>query len=435
MLQKISKIMMLAIGLGSMSVHAQEFNELWKKAKNNSLSAKSYKAKLNSVKIAKESLEKHWFPKLYLDSSVFQTDDPAYSFMGTLNQRSIEQSDFIPDDLNNPDMKQYSRHTIGAYLPLYEGGAKHHQAKSHGHLYQATLDESKYADTQLYAEIAKLYGFYIIANDTYGELNQVDQEINKILKNYKVGTKRNPLGRSGLLGLKTLKKRINAEKDQVQTIKTTVIGALKELTTQNDVKLRDLSLEEFVQENLKSKVDINSNESLKVKSLRKMSEVATSYKKAAKAYYLPQVGVFAQNNIYQGDRDQATSQMIGLSVKWEFFNLTTFSKSKEAGAQAMAAEAYAKAMAQQELLKNNMNLGKQVVVEKNLKRLASALGDMKEQTKINYRLFRNGIINVLQMSQVLNSKLDLIRFNDQAQNEYLKTWSELFVNKVSVELN
>lgn len=435
MLKKITKTLMLITTAISMSAHGQEFNELWKNAKNNSLSAKSYKAKLNSVKIAKESLEKHWFPKLYLDSSIYQTDDPAYSFMGTLNQRSIKQSDFVADDLNNPEMKQYQKHTIGAYLPLYEGGSKHHQAKSHGHMYEATLSESKHANSQLYAEIAKLYGFYIIASDTQKELRKVDLEITKILKNYKVGTKRNPLGRSGLLGLKTLKKRVDAEKDQVEVIKNTVIIALRELTGVNTVNVESKSLSKFVQLNLKNKIDLNINESQKIKSLRKMSEVAASYKKAARAHYLPQVGVFAQNNFYHGDRDQASSQMIGLSVKWEFFNLTTLSKSKIAGAQAMASEAYAKAMAQQELLKNQSNLGKQLVVEKNLDRLSEALVDMNEQTKINYRLFRNGIINVLQMSQVLNSKLDLIRFKDQAQNEFLKTWSELLINKVSVELN
>jgi sulfur transfer complex TusBCD TusB component (DsrH family) len=262
----------------------------------------------------------------------------------------------------------------------------------------------------------------------------VEEEINRILKNYKVGTKRNPLGRSGLLGLNTLKMRLTAEKDQVEMIQKTVISALEELTANKQIKLENIKLDYFVNKNFKAKVDLNKNESNKIKSLKKMSEVASSYKEAAKAYFLPQVGVFAQSNQYRGERDTASSQMIGLSVKWEFFNLTTFSTSKEAGAKANAAQAYAKAMAQQELLKNQMNLGKQLVVEKNLKRLSSALKDMKEQTQINYRLFKNGIINVLQLSQVLNSKLDLIRYNDQAQNEYLKTWSELFINKVSMEL-
>lgn len=433
MFKKISKILAVIVLL-PFSSHAQDFNTLWKDAKNNSLSAKSYKAKLNAVKIAKESLEKHWFPKLYIDSSVYQTDDPAYAFMGNLGQRSIEQTDFVPQDLNNPDMQQYQRHTLGAYLPLYEGGSKHFQAKSKGHLYSATLAESQYADSLLYSEIAKLYGFYIISGETLNELKSVEDEINKILKNYKVGTKRNPLGRSGLLGLNTLKMRLTAEKDQVELIQKTVVSALEELTANKQIKLENIKLEYFINKNFKAKVDLNKNESNKIKSLKKMSEVASSYKEAAKAYFLPQVGVFAQSNQYRGERDTASSQMIGVSVKWEFFNLTTFSTSKEAGAKANAAQAYAKAMAQKELLKNQMNLGKQLVVEKNLKRLSSALKDMKEQTQINYRLFKNGIINVLQLSQVLNSKLDLIKYNDQAQNEYLKTWSELFINKVSIEL-
>jgi outer membrane protein TolC len=409
---------------------AQSFEQVWQAAYKNSYSAKSYEAKLEAIQISKERSEKHWYPRLFLSSTVFQTDDPTYSFMGTLNQRSIEQADFSPSALNNPDTKTYQTHTLGAYLPIYEGGSKANLAKAKALELAATENEKQYADNMLYAEVAKLYGMYIVGMQTARELQSVEKEVKTIIQNYQLGSKENPMGRAGLLSLQTLNKRIDAELDQVNILTKTVLFSLEELTGLKEIRLDVEQIKNYVNTNLKSKVNLQEDESSKVKSLKKMMEVARAHQEAAKAYYLPQVGVFAQNNYYAGDRDQAQAQMVGLSVKWEFFNLGTFSTSQEAGKQALAAEAYAKAIAQQELLANRANLSKQQVVENNLVRLNEALKEMNEQTQINYKLFRNGIINVLQMSQVLNAKLDLIRFYDQTQNEYLKTWSDLYITKV-----
>jgi outer membrane protein TolC len=422
-------LLSVMLGLPSLAL-AQSFEQVWQAAYKNSYSAKSYEAKLEAIQISKERSEKHWYPRLFLSSTVFQTDDPTYSFMGTLNQRSIEQADFSPSALNNPDTKTYQTHTLGAYLPIYEGGSKANLAKAKALELAATENEKQYADNMLYAEVAKLYGMYIVGMQTARELQSVEKEVKTIIQNYQLGSKENPMGRAGLLSLQTLNKRIDAELDQVNILTKTVLFSLEELTGLKEIRLDVEQIKNYVNTNLKSKVNLQEDESSKVKSLKKMMEVARAHQEAAKAYYLPQVGVFAQNNYYAGDRDQAQAQMVGLSVKWEFFNLGTFSTSQEAGKQALAAEAYAKAIAQQELLANRANLSKQQVVENNLVRLNEALKEMNEQTQINYKLFRNGIINVLQMSQVLNAKLDLIRFYDQTQNEYLKTWSDLYITKV-----
>jgi outer membrane protein TolC len=426
----------ITTSLLALNVYAGEydFNGVWQAAQKNSLSGKSYAAKLEAMKVAKERAAKHWFPRLYLDSSTYSTNDPAYSFMGKLNQGAIEMSDLmngmqISNELNNPDTKQYQMHTVGMWMPLYEGGMKNAMHEGKKLEYQATKSEKAYADAQVYAEVAKLYGMYLVANRTQLELGKVAAELNNIMKRYKVGTKKNPLGRSGLLGLRTLRHRVEAENDQLNVLKDAVIKSLDELTGLPQLSLKKMKLQDFVNAHFVSQVNMDSNESHKLKSLKTMAKVAEQHKKAAKAYFLPQVGVFAQSNTYSGDRDTNNSQMVGLSVKWEFFNLSNWGAGEQAGAYARSAQAYAKAIEQQELLKNNSNVGKQQVIQSNLKRLESSLRDFEEQTKINYRLFRNGIINVLQMSEVLNRKVDLIKYLDQANNHYLMTWSQLYINK------
>ena len=410
------------------------FTDVWSAAQENSLSSKTYEAKLEAVKISSERAAKHWYPRLYLDSSTFSTNDPAYSFMGKLNQGAIEMSDLmqgmqIADELNNPVTKQYEQHTLGLWMPLYEGGSKEAISRGKKLQYQATISEKKHADAMVYVEVAKLYGMYLVSQRTQQELAVVNSELQKIMNNYKIGTKENPLGRSGLLGLRTLAHRVEAEKDQLLVLEEMVLKSLTELTGIKQIELKKISLAEFVKTNLEAQVDLNSRESHKLKSLKKMAEVAQEHKNAAKAYFLPQVGVFAQSNTYRGDRDTNNSQMVGLSVKWEFFNLSNWGATDEAGAYARSAHAYAKAIEQQELIKNTSGLSQQQVIQKNLARLESALRDFKEQTNINYRLFRNGIINVLQMSEVLNRKIDLIKYLDQANNQYLLTWSKLYLNQ------
>jgi len=415
----------------SSNLIASEFSDLWKSVYKNSLSNKSYSEKLKSIKIAKDNVSKHWLPRLYFDSSVYQTNDAAYSFMGNLNQRSIKQTDFVPNDLNNPDRKIYQTHTLGAYLPLYEGGSKVNEVKAKDYLYKATEAESKLAELALYSETVKLYGFYLVSSQSEKELLEVDKEVKNILKNYSLGNKNNPMGRSGLLGLQSLVYKIDAELDQLRVIKSSVLEALKELSQEKNLYLltKNINLDLFLKENISSLIKSDREESYKVKSLNKMAEMTSSYKEASKAFNLPQVGIFAQNSYYAGDRDQAQSQMIGLSVKWEFFNLVNWGKSAEVEGQAHAAKAYALAIKQQEKIKSDSNQSKEKVIKKNIVRMNSALKNLKEQTKINYRLFKNGVINVLQMSQVLNSKLDLIKYIDQANNEHLKVWTDIYVVK------
>jgi outer membrane protein len=64
------------------------------------------KAHRNAALAAKEGIgiaRSHLLPKLTFEERYLRTTNPGYAFMTKLNQQRIEQSDFNPGSLNNPD--------------------------------------------------------------------------------------------------------------------------------------------------------------------------------------------------------------------------------------------------------------------------------------------------------------------------------------------
>ena len=95
------------------------FNQLWQLTQNNSEAIKASSNLLAAQEISLARSQRHWLPKLYLQGGYTHTDNPIYSFMGNLGQRSVTATDFIPAHLNNPDANSYHQLNINTVLPLY----------------------------------------------------------------------------------------------------------------------------------------------------------------------------------------------------------------------------------------------------------------------------------------------------------------------------
>lgn len=70
---------------------------------------------------------------------------------------------------------------------------------------------------------------------------------------------------------------------------------------------------------------------LKVSSLENVKDME-------KARHLPRVGLFAQTNIYSGDRDTANAQAYGIYLAWDIFNSDSYGRVGEANAKFRASE-------------------------------------------------------------------------------------------------
>jgi hypothetical protein len=158
---------------------------------------------------------------------------------------------------------------------------------------------------------------------------------------------------------------------------------------------------------------------MKLKTLDEM-------KNMEKARFLPRVGIFGQNNLFDGDRDSATSQSYGLYLQWDLFNPDSYGRVAEAGAKALAEQTKLKAFKQEEQIMLNQLQESKVALEKSLRLLSNSDSLLQEQSSNAMKLFRSGMLNALQLAEVLNRRVDLVENELEVETQYLEVWSRLY---------
>lgn len=185
-----------------------QFPEVWQKIKINSPIQESARLQQKSLNESEARASKHWLPHIYLDARSYRTNDPGNAFLGLLEQRRVEASDFNPDSLNQPDAATFNRATLGLDLPLYEGGMKVNQVSMYSYAVKAQEFASSQIEIDQYSKVGQSYASIMVLQTQLEKLNVIDAEIKKLLKSYQIGQKSNPVGYSGLLGMKSLANRL-----------------------------------------------------------------------------------------------------------------------------------------------------------------------------------------------------------------------------------
>ena len=151
---------------------------------------------------------------------------------------------------------------------------------------------------------------------------------------------------------------------------------------------------------------------LKVSSLENVKDME-------KARHLPRVGLFAQTNIYSGDRDTANAQAYGIYLAWDIFNNDSYGRVGEANAKFRASEAKIEAGKKEEKIMRDQFLESKNTLEKSLVLIEDSDRILKEQTSNAMRLFRSGMLNALQLAEVINRRVDLIENKYKIESHYL----------------
>lgn len=380
---------------------------------------------------AKTRSSKHWLPRLYLDARTYQTNDPGTSFIGLIEQRSLDQNDFIPVAINNPDAELYTRGALGLDLPLYEGGMKSSQYELQTHLAVSQQYEADSVKLEQYSLVTRAYGSLGLLEQQKQKLLALKQIIDRLLKSYQIGVRSNPVGYSGLLGLKSLAYRIQGLLIQYEAQSNAYYSLLKEMGFRQDdwSPIFDDAIS-FTQRYFKNNTD---DSSLKIQALKEKALVATEASNMEKARYRPRIGAFAETYIFNGTRDTANGYTAGLYLQWSIFNPADSGTYKEAHLKSMAAGKYSQAMtekenAERQALEQSIN-----ALKDNIALLNESQKILNEQSQVAENLFRNGSINALQFVEVLNRRADLIisqteaglNLLDASSNRVLKNRFEL----------
>lgn len=409
----------VAVGSGlalAESVSRYRFKEVWAKIHAKAPDLVAAQNDWQAAEINRSRLSRHWYPRVFAEGKAYSTNDPALNFMSLLGQRRIGTSDFAPLALNQPGSHFYQRGTLGLDLPLYEGGSKQAAAESAKMNAEAMRYGKDAAELKRYVDAASAYASLLVWEDQKKALSNLLSNIDDTLSRYQIGSKGNPVGYSGLLGLKNLKNRLEGllaenrakrfEKSEWLRVSS---GDLPGNWTPSETDIRS-----FIERYL-SRTPVADSASLSERMYRASAEAIEKSKSAETARFLPKVGLFGTGDLYSGNRNTATSYTAGAYLQWDLFSAPNAGAVRQVEHQAAAAQARAEAEGQRSNWIRTSSTQAIASLDQNLKLMDESMKLLEEQTTTARGLFRNGSISALQLVEVLARRADLLVSRAEAQ--------------------
>lgn len=399
------------------------FQTIWKLISDKSHVQKATQLESDAVKEAKNRSARHWLPRLYLDVKGYQTSDPGSSFIGLLEQRAVTQTDFDLDAINHPDQHFYTRGALGLDFPLYEGGMKVAEYRMQNHFSNSKEQEIIKIRNEQYAEVAKTFGALAVIDQQKNKLSEMNNTLARLLKGYKLGIRSNPVGYSGLLGLRSLSNRLQGLLKQYGLQSEALYLALKEMGLEKNSDWRPQF--EDVTKFTKKFLTVNKlEESSAARSVKEKAMASKEASQMGKARFLPKIGAFAETYAFSGSRATANGYTAGLYLQWNLFSPSDYGTLKESKLHTAAADYYAQAYAEKERAEFHSLQKTSESLLANIELLSDSEKIMTEQVQVTENLFKNGSVNALQFVEVLSRRVDLISSQTEAQMSLIKTDAE-----------
>lgn len=401
------------------------FDRAWGKIRSDSPAIESSQLQVEALGESQKRAARHWLPRVYLDAKSYQTNDPGASFFGLLEQRSLQQSDFNPDLINHQDAHVYTRGALGLDLPLYEGGLKSAQADVYKYSFNAQSNATSQVELEQYSQAGMSYASIAVLEQQKAKLQTLQSEIIRMIKGYQLGSKSNPIGYSGLLGMKSLANRLAGLIDQYESMSRAYYLILFEMGLKDPSWIpENMDSVAFVDQYFPATQIIDTQTSYKAEASKESAFASLEMANMEKAQFLPRIGIFAESYVFKGDRATANGYNAGLYLQWNLFDSSSYGSLREAKLKAMSASKYSESIGQQERAERSAMLEKVKSLKANLALLNDSDNLLSEQTKMTATLFRNGSINALQIVEILSRRTDLIAQQSEARLDLIKVSSQ-----------
>jgi len=401
-------------------------DQVWSKINSQSAAIEASQLQTESLVLTKERASRHWLPKIYIDAKGFQTNNPGNSFVGLLEQRSLTQNDFNPESINHPETHFYTRGALGIDWALYEGNMKSHQVDFIQNSLNAQESMTHQVRLEQYSQVAQSYASIAILIQHKNKIQDLNQKMSSLIKNYQLGQKSNPVGYSGLLGMKSLSNRLTGLINQFNAQINSDYNILKEMGLNNLQWLpviKDVTT--FADQNFfLNQQNLNHSESYKLQAVQKTTQAIESLAHMEKAKFLPRIGAFAESALFKSNRDTADSYIAGIYLQWSLFDSSNYGSLKEADLKHQAMQKNSVAFTQQENAEKIALREALTALQSNLNLLSESEKILIEQTQVTETLFKNGSLSALQFVEVLNRRTDLITQKSEAELNYIKTASQ-----------
>lgn len=402
-----------------------EFGDVWSEIRIKSSAKKAADSALSASAEAKNRSARHWLPQVYLNAKSFQTNSSTTAFVGILQQRALNQQDFNPSSLNQPGNNSFNQYALGADFALYEGGASSSSHNLYSQLYLAKEHERDQVVVDQYAEIAKTYGSLAYVQNQLKKIKEIKIYLEQVLRNYQLGSKSNPVGYSGLLGLKSVENRLKGLEQDFAARLEAYHSELFRLGYQDESnwtpKSEDILSFETKYLNTENREEVSySAQALKSKALA-ASEVIDLEKSKLR----PRIGLFFETDGFAGSRDSASDYVAGVYLSWNLFSYRDYGSENEAAFNAAAASQYAIATVEKEQAEIESMRRIATGLESNIRLMRQSEDLLSEQSQVAERLFRSGSIQALQLVEVIARRADLISSQTDVGLALLQTKSQM----------
>ncbi len=424
----VSAILAIAALFGSSKSlsNTLTFDDLWTMAKTNSEEIKKTKTETEISTLQATRLKNHWTPSLYLRGGHMSTNNAGQALFANMNQRSVDPtSDFNPRSVNNPGQTHLTEMTMGLNWPLYEGGKFENLKKSSQEQLEAQRFFESGNELKLKSQLLSSYSKILNYENSLNEINRTVGIINQQMKKYQIGNKKNPIGHSGLLGLRATLNKAIAYKGQILSRKRQEFQIIQMSIPNLQTKWRPKqeSPINFIKTNVKN--EDNNSPSMILRGQEHLNKAMTYEAESEKSNRLPIIGAYAESSTFVGERDTANSVTYGAYLKWQFGWYNTH----------LHKEIHLKKM------KNKYELQVQKRKEEsgriNLKNWIISLGQtlnttlenkkiIEEQINISEQLYKNGAINAIQLNQIYSSLVDLQIEVEQVISNIIEAETQLY---------
>ncbi|MBF0104845.1 MAG: TolC family protein [Deltaproteobacteria bacterium] len=409
----ISLTVALLVPGAALAVPVYSFETLWSKIKHASYEISESTNDLKAAEKAYQRSTRHFLPEVSLKASAYSTNNPGLSFFSNLGQRSINALDFNPSNLNHPGFSEYGQATLLTTMPLYSGGLKVATKQALAHMRDAKKYGGSFTETLVYTNTAAEYALLLSAQRHGGYLAALDTELKALLNEYELGSKNNPVGHSGLLGLKSLSNRIRGMSLQAETRVKSLKVSLSERADLGGSGwgIQSEPVGGFLRRKFGRPVrsdDTREETPASVKSLTQAAGALQKFSDAEKAKFLPHVGVFGEANAFTGARDTSGAATLGAYMQWNIFAPTEYGSVKEKKHQAAALKDKAHAAKLNAQIDAEQSHQSILMAHENINLMHDSLALLKEQSLTAKGLYRNGAINILQMVELINRRADLL---------------------------
>ncbi len=342
-------------------------------------------------------------PQVDLNGTFNRTTNPMWAFGTQLNQGTIEQSDFAPDQLNNPDPINNFGADLSLGWTLYNGGQIRIERE------QTLLGEEiaalglVRARQQVIAQTAGAYAGLLMAGEN---LNVVKQTLATAQANLKMVQSRFNAGlsiKSDLLRAKVriakLEQQHTLAQSHVETAWANLNAAMGTLANDRYRLMSSLEAEEKLDDALSTWVYSALHNRPDLKQVQYQHQIAEKAVKKARGAHLPSVNLIGKYEVNTEDFDEsANNYTLGAGVRINLFSGLRYT-ARESEARSLLAAAKAR--------EYQATLGIRVETESAFQQAKSAfqnidvsrvaISQAEETLRIISNRYKNGLVTIVSL--------------------------------------